>query len=131
MTTEFRTDARPHGAKPMNRIRTLGVFILCVTALVGTSPAASQDAHNSCRSSSSGDTADPAPASNDLTAKLEEADRRITAAQRQGVTELDLSELNLREIPARVFDLVGLKRLIIRGNFISTLPAQVAKLRSL
>src|SRR5262245_33101751 len=42
---------------------------------------------------------------------LEEARRRIAVAQAQGLEELDLGGLSLRDVPAELFELKSLKRL--------------------
>jgi len=53
---------------------------------------------------------------------------RIAAAEKQGADSLDLSGLQLDEIPAKVFDLANLKRLDLSSNRLTALPAGLWRL---
>ena len=63
--------------------------------------------------------------------KVASADERIAAAEKSGASDLDLSGLNLSEIPPKVFDLVRLRRLNLSSNALTTLRPDIARLTEL
>jgi hypothetical protein len=61
----------------------------------------------------------------------QEALRRIATAKEQEATELDLSNLGLKEIPAAAFELEKLEELDLYNNRLTKFPKEITKLKSL
>lgn len=60
-----------------------------------------------------------------------EALRRIEKARESGATELDLSKLDLTELPSELWDLSQLTELDLSNNQLSSIPAEVGQLSQL
>jgi internalin A len=60
-----------------------------------------------------------------------EAEQRIKEAIREGHTELDLSEMNLTEVPRSVFRISKLWALDLKDNRLTTLPNAIGQLTQL
>jgi internalin A len=56
---------------------------------------------------------------------------RIEAAEASGVSELDLSDMGLSEVPPEIGNLVNLQTLTITNNQRSSLPPEIGNLSSL
>ncbi|MCD0443908.1 ADP-ribosylation factor-like protein [Glycomyces sp. A-F 0318] len=62
---------------------------------------------------------------------LDEAERRIREAKRTGLTELDLSGLDLEALPEELGDLTALRVLNLQSNDLRALPEWIGNLRAL
>jgi predicted DNA-binding WGR domain protein len=57
--------------------------------------------------------------------------RQFEKSEKTGFTKLDLSDLNLKEVPDAVFELTNLKELHLDGNLLTNLPDAIKQLKNL
>src|SRR5262245_60549426 len=90
------------------------------------------DAFNPCeRDFRIGFGDEPATVQVNPSPNLAEADRRIEAAEQQAAEVLDLSKLNLTDVPAKVFTLARLRQLNLASNALTSLPPDIGRLERL
>src|SRR5262245_61438793 len=92
------------------------VLLPLLVIVAPTITSAQQIGPDTCRTRGQALSDPPPSPALDPAAGLQEARRRIIEAQSLGSAALDLSELNLSEVPAELFALSDLRQLKLNGN---------------